>query len=147
MHVLLIGGYKPLIKPLKQGLEEEGFTVEVASDGREEKSPVPAAGYDAIVLDLMCPREAGLCLLQNWRRAGLKSRVLVLAAPGSIHDQIPALDSGADDWLTKPFELDELLTRLRALFSRTDPVTNPSAATARNSRRQPLPARRAVGSP
>jgi DNA-binding response OmpR family regulator len=116
MHVLLLGGHKPMLKPLKQGLEEEGFTVEVASDGREENSTVPPAGCDAIVLDLTGPREAGLSLLRGWRRAGLKTRVLVLSAPGSSDDKIRHLDAGADDWLTKPFGLEDFFARLRALF-------------------------------
>jgi two-component system OmpR family response regulator len=118
MRVLLIGGYKPLLKPLKQGLEEAGFTVEVACDSREGNSKVPTAVYDAIVLDLMCPREAGLRLLRSWRRAGLKTHVLVLSAPGRIDDKLLSLEPDADDWLTKPFELEDLLARLWTCFAR-----------------------------
>jgi DNA-binding response OmpR family regulator len=118
MRVLLIGTHKLLAKALKQGLEEEGFTVDVPHHGDNESDKVPAAGYDAIVLDLLRPGPAGLSGLQRWRRAGLLLPVLVLSAPPGIHDLAPGLDSGVDDWLTKPFALEELFDRVRALVSR-----------------------------
>lgn len=113
MHVLLLSRYRPLIKPLARGLEEEGFRVEVADGG----GAVYPGGFDAILLDLF-PEQAGLALLRGWRRAGLKTPVLVLTVPGSIDQLLPVLDAGADDWLGKPFELDELFARLRALARR-----------------------------
>ena len=118
MRVLLIEDHKPLVRALKQGLEEEGFAVDTALDGEEGNFKARTAEYDAIILDLMLPKEDGLSLLQRWRRAGMTTHVLVLTARGSIEDKVRGLDSGADDYLTKPFELEELLARLRALIRR-----------------------------
>jgi DNA-binding response OmpR family regulator len=114
MRVLLFSRYRPLVKPLARGLEEEGFRVDVADGGDGATSGLRTAAYDAIVLDLF-PPEAGLALLRDWRGAGLKTPVLVLTAPGSTEELLPVLDAGADDWLSKPFALDDLFARLRAL--------------------------------
>jgi DNA-binding response OmpR family regulator len=123
--VLLIEDHKPLVRALKQGLEEEGFAVDVAYDGEEGGYKAETAEYDVIILDIMLPKEDGLSLLQRWRKAGMKSHVLVLTARGGIEDKVRGLDLGADDYLTKPFELEELLARLRALVRRGHQVKNP----------------------
>ena len=125
MRVLLVEDHKPLVRALKQGLEEEGFAVDTASDGPEGDYKARTAEYDVIILDLMLPKEDGLSLLQRWRRKGLKTHVLVLTARGSIEDKVRGLDLGADDYLTKPFELEELLARLRALVRRGYQVKDP----------------------
>src|SRR5712692_8258770 len=125
MRVLLIEDHKPLVRALKQGLEEEGFAVDVAYDGEEGGYKAQTANYDVIVLDLMLPKEDGLSLLQRWRRTGLKTHVLLLTARSSIEDKVRGLDLGADDYLTKPFELEELLARMRALVRRTHQVKDP----------------------
>ncbi len=125
MRVLLIEDHKPLVRALKQGLEEEGFAVDVAYDGEEGAYKAQCANYDVIVLDLMLPKEDGLSLLQRWRRAGLQSQILLLTARSSIEDKVRGLDLGADDYLTKPFELDELLARMRALVRRGHHVKDP----------------------
>ena len=125
MRVLLIEDHKPLVRALKQGLEEEGFAVDTAGDGPEGDYKARTAEYDVIILDLMLPKEDGLSLLQRWRRNGLKTHVLVLTARGSIEDKVRGLDLGADDYLTKPFELEELLARLRALIRRGHQVKDP----------------------
>jgi DNA-binding response OmpR family regulator len=122
VRVLLVSGYKPLIKALKQGLEEEGFAVDVSSGGPGGSGEVPAAEYAAIVLDLMRPTEEGLSLLQRWRRGGLRTAVLALTAPSGGDDRARSLAAGADDWLAKPFALGELLARLRGLVRRPPPV-------------------------
>ena len=113
MRVLLISGYRVLLKALKRGLQEEGFTVDVASDDREADNTIRTGFYDLVVLDLGHPRDASLTLLG--RRAGLKTPVLVLTAPDGIDDPPSGLHSVGVAWLTKPFELEELLTRVRAL--------------------------------
>jgi DNA-binding response OmpR family regulator len=123
--VLLIEDHKPLVRALKQGLEEEGFAVDVAYDGEEGSYKAHSADYDLIILDLMLPKEDGLSLLQRWRQEGLKTHVLVLTARGSIEDKVRGLDMGADDYLTKPFELEELLARLRALVRRGHQIKDP----------------------
>jgi DNA-binding response OmpR family regulator len=125
VRVLLVEDHKPLVRALKRGLEEEGFAVDVAYDGEEGGYKAQTAEYDVIILDLMLPGADGLSLLQKWRRDGLKTHVLVLTARSGIDDKVRGLDSGADDYLTKPFELDELLARLRALVRRTHQVKDP----------------------
>src|SRR6266851_5082455 len=125
MRVLLIEDHKPLLRALRQGLEEEGFAVDAAADGEEGDFKGRTSEYDVIILDLMLPKVDGLTLLQNWRRAGIKTHVLVLTARGSIDDKVKGLDLGADDYLTKPFELNELIARLRALIRRRHQVKDP----------------------
>jgi DNA-binding response OmpR family regulator len=125
VRVLLIEDHKPLVRALRKGLEEEGFAVDTALDGEEGAYKAQTADYDVIILDLMLPKEDGLSLLQRWRRAGLKSHVLVLTARSSIDDKVRGLNLGADDYLTKPFELEELLARLRALVRRGHQIKDP----------------------
>ena len=124
-RVLLVEDHKPMVRALKQGLEEEGFAVDVAYDGEEGNFKAQTANYDVIVLDLMLPKEDGLSLLQRWRRAGMNTHVLVLTARNSIDDKVKGLDSGADDYLAKPFQLEELLARLRALIRRGHQAKDP----------------------
>jgi len=125
VRVLLIEDHKPLVRALRRGLEEEGFAVDTALDGEEGAYKAQTADYDVIILDLMLPKEDGLSLLQRWRRAGMKSHVLVLTARSGIDDKVRGLNLGADDYLTKPFELEELLARLRALVRRGHQVKDP----------------------
>jgi DNA-binding response OmpR family regulator len=125
MRLLLIEDHKPLVRALRQGLEEEGFAVDVAYDGQEGDYKARSASYDVIILDLMLPKEDGLSLLTRWRRDGIKTHVLILTARGGVDDKVRGLDIGADDYLTKPFELEELLARLRALIRRTHQVKDP----------------------
>ena len=125
MRVLLIEDHKPLVRALRQGLEEEGFAVDTACDGEEGDFKARSAEYDAVILDLMLPKVDGLTLLQRWRHDGLKTHVLVLTARGGIDDKVRGLDLGADDYLAKPFELEELFARLRALIRRGHQVKDP----------------------
>jgi DNA-binding response OmpR family regulator len=125
MRVLLIEDHKPLVRALRQGLEEEGFAVDIASDGQEGDYKARTAEYDVIILDIMLPKEDGLSLLQRWRKDDLSSHVLVLTARGGMEDKVKGLDLGADDYMTKPFELEELLARLRALIRRGHQVKSP----------------------
>src|SRR6516165_7789112 len=125
VRVLLVEDHRPLVRALKQGLEEEGFAVDVAYDGEEGAYKARTADYDIIILDIMIPKEDGLSLLQRWRQAGLKTHVLMLTARGSIEDKVRGLNLGADDYLTKPFELEELLARLRALVRRGHQIKDP----------------------
>src|SRR3984957_12143124 len=125
MRVLLIEDHKPLVRALKQGLEEEGFAVDVAYDGEEGDFKAGSASYDVIILDLMLPKADGLSLLQRWRKSGLTTHVLVLTARDRIEDKVRGLNLGPDDYLTKPFQLEELLARLRALIRRRHQAKDP----------------------
>jgi DNA-binding response OmpR family regulator len=125
VRVLLIEDHRPLVRALKQGLEEEGFAIDAAYDGEEGDFKARSASYDAIILDLMLPKADGLSLLQRWRHDGLTTHVLVLTARDRMEDKVRGLDLGADDYLTKPFELEELLARLRALVRRGHQVKTP----------------------
>lgn len=125
MRVLLIEDHKPMSRTLKRGLEEEGFAVDTAEDGEEGDYKARTAEYDVIVLDLMLPKRDGLSLLKEWRKGGMKTHVLVLTARDTVEDKVNGLDLGADDYLTKPFQLQELTARLRALIRRGHQIKDP----------------------
>jgi DNA-binding response OmpR family regulator len=125
MKVLLVEDHKPLARAVKQGLEEDGFAVDLAFDGEEGHYKATTASYDVIVLDLMLPKVDGLSLLQRWRKAGMETHVLVLTARGAVEEKVRGLDLGADDYMAKPFELDELLARVRALVRRGHSTKDP----------------------
>ena len=125
MRVLLVEDHKPLVRALKQALEEEGFAVDVGQDGEEGDYKARTADYDIIILDIMLPKLDGLSVLQRWRHDGLKTHVLILTARGTMEDKVRGLDIGADDYLAKPFELEELLARIRALVRRGHEVKDP----------------------
>jgi DNA-binding response OmpR family regulator len=125
VRVLLVEDHKPLSRSLKRGLEEEGFAVDLAENGEEADFKARSANYDCIVLDLMLPKKDGLTLLKEWRKGGVETHVLVLTAKDALHDKVKGLDIGADDYLTKPFQLEELMARLRALIRRTHQVKDP----------------------
>ena len=125
MRVLLVEDHKPLSKALKRGLEEESFAVDIAEDGEEADFKARGATYDVIILDLMLPKIDGLTLLKQWRKDDIKTHILLLTAKDTIEDKVKGLDLGADDYLTKPFQLEELLARLRALVRRSHQVKDP----------------------
>src|ERR1700682_2804687 len=125
VRLLLVEDHKPLSRALKRGLEEEGFAVDLAEDGEEADYKARAASYDVIVLDLMLPKKDGVTLLKEWRRDGVKTHVLCLTAKDTTEDKVKGLDLGADDYLTKPFKLEELLARLRALVRRRHQIKDP----------------------
>ncbi len=125
VRILLVEDNRALSRSLTQGLEEEGYAVDVAYDGDEACFKAESTDYDVIVLDLMLPKVDGLSLLKRWREKGIATHVLVLTARGTLEDKVKGLDLGADDYLTKPFELDELLARLRALIRRSHQVKAP----------------------
>jgi two-component system, OmpR family, response regulator len=118
MRILLVEDEPDLAATLGKTLAESGFSVDVAADGEEALWQAEATGYDVIVLDLMIPIVDGWEVLKRIRARGNRSPVLVLTARDATVDKVRALDSGADDYLTKPFTLDELLARIRALIRR-----------------------------
>jgi two-component system OmpR family response regulator len=115
MRVLLLGGYRPLVKALKKGLEDEGISVDVSVPDPYEPAPAPAAEHDAVVLDLPRPEAIGLGQLRHWRQSGLTAPVLVLTAEHDVRGARRDLRDAADAWLGKPFDLEEFLSTLRAL--------------------------------
>ncbi len=125
MRILLTEDDRPLSNSLRRGLEEDGYAVDVAFDGEEAGVKAENTEYDAIVLDLMLPKEDGFSLLRRWRTRGVASHILVLTARGGLEDKVRGLDLGADDYMTKPFDLEELLARLRALVRRGHHVKSP----------------------
>lgn len=118
MRVLLVEDQLPLVKAYRQGLEEEGFAVDVATDGEEADVKCRSTAYDVILLDIMLPKVDGLTLLKRWRAAGINTHVLMLTARAGLQDKVAGLDTGADDYLPKPFDMDELFARVRALIRR-----------------------------
>ncbi|MDA3913878.1 response regulator transcription factor [Oleiagrimonas sp.] len=118
MKLLLVEDSERLRETVRRGLEAEGFTVDTAVDGIEGRSFLETYEYDLMVLDLMLPRMDGLALLRVMPSAAVQPRVLVLSARDQVQDRVTALDSGADDYLVKPFAFDELLARLHALARR-----------------------------
>jgi DNA-binding response OmpR family regulator len=125
VRILLVEDNRTLSRSLSQGLEEEGYAVDVALDGEEAAFKAETTSYDAIILDLMLPKQDGFSLIKRWRGKKIDTHILVLTARGAIDDKVRGLDFGADDYLTKPFDLDELLARLRALVRRSHQVKSP----------------------
>jgi two-component system OmpR family response regulator len=121
MRVLVVEDEVKMAGLLRRGLEEEGYGVDVASDGREAEWMGLENPYDAVVLDVMLPDTDGLDVCRKLREAGCWSPVLVLTARDAVPDRVAGLDAGADDYLTKPFSFAELLARLRALIRRGEP--------------------------
>jgi two-component system OmpR family response regulator len=120
MRLLVVEDNDKLRESLKQGLEQEGWAVDTAPDGAETRVLIDTVGegYDAVVLDRMLPDTDGIELCRSLRRAGWRTPVLVLTARDGVKDRVEGLDSGADDYLVKPFSFDELTARLRALVRR-----------------------------
>jgi len=118
MRILLVEDEPDLAATLRKSLAESGFAVDVTADGEEALWLAEGTAYDVIVLDLMIPIVDGWEVMRRIRARGDRSPVLVLTARDATIDKVRALDSGADDYLTKPFTLDELLARIRALIRR-----------------------------
>ncbi len=118
MRILVVEDEPRLGRYLTRGLREETYAVDLAATLAEASELAAASTYDLAVLDLGLPDGSGLDLLREWRARGLGLPVLVLTARGSVEDKVRGLDLGADDYLAKPFELEELLARVRSLLRR-----------------------------
>jgi two-component system OmpR family response regulator len=119
MRVLIVEDESRLADRLAATFRESGYVVDIASDGEQGDFLVSTEQYDAVILDLGLPRIDGLTLLERWRAGGIDVPVLVLTARGSWSEKVRGIDGGADDYLTKPFQMAELLARLRALIRRS----------------------------
>lgn len=119
MRILVVEDESVLLLQLKTSLVDAGYVVDTADQGEEALYLGKTEPYDAVVLDLGLPNIDGISVLEKWRSAGHKMPVLVLTARGTWSDKVAGLDAGADDYLTKPFKMEELLARLRALIRRS----------------------------
>ncbi len=130
MRILLVDDEVELTDPLSRVLKREGYEVDIACDGATGGQLAAAHQYDLLILDWMLPQQSGLEICQRLRSQGDTTPVLFLTAKDTIDDRVQGLDAGADDYLIKPFELRELLARVRALLRR--PVTlEPATAPTR----------------
>jgi len=118
MRVLLVEDEPAAARMLAKGLREQAYAVDVAVDGDDASFRLATTDYDAVILDVMLPRKDGLAVARETRAAGSAVPILMLTARDAVLARIAGLDSGADDYLTKPFDFDELLARLRALIRR-----------------------------
>jgi DNA-binding response OmpR family regulator len=125
MRVLVVEDHPSLARSIADGLRDEGFAVDLTFDGDEAHALARAHRYDLIVLDIMLPGMDGLTLLGHLRRAKNNVPVLLLTARDAVDDRVKGLDAGADDYLIKPFEWNELLARCRALVRRGHDLRTP----------------------
>ena len=125
MRVLLVEDESALADQLATALDASGYAVDRAEDGKRAEFLGATERYDAVLLDLGLPSMDGLPLLRRWRDGGVTAPVLVLTARGTWHDKVLGIDSGADDYVSKPFQMEEVLARLRALIRRSSGQASP----------------------
>ena len=118
MRILVVEDSRRLAGIIKRGLLEEGYAVDNAYDGEEAEFMAESTPFDVIILDIMLPKKDGLAVCRDLRTKGVNTPILVLTAKDSVEDKVTGLDSGADDYLVKPFAFSELLARIRALLRR-----------------------------
>jgi len=121
-HILVVEDEEKIRVGLKDFLEFHGFVVDIAEDGLTANRIASQHRFDLILLDLMLPHISGSDLCAAWRRQGIITPIIMLTAKGQQQDKIDGLDLGADDYIVKPFSLEELLARIRAVLRRTDPA-------------------------
>jgi two-component system response regulator MprA len=123
-RILVVEDDPHLRQALRRALDLDGYDVEEASDGLTGLERIEGAEWDAVVLDMMMPHLSGLDVCRHLRERGNRTPILMLTARHETADRVAGLDAGADDYLVKPFALDELLARLRALIRRASPVND-----------------------
>lgn len=126
MRILVVEDEHRIANSIKQGLEQENYAVDVTYDGNQGYDLAATEDYDLIILDLMLPEKSGLEICRQLRQDNIQIPILLLTAKSQIHDKVIGLDSGADDYLTKPFAFEELLARIRALVRRPKQTMNPN---------------------
>ncbi len=125
MRILVVEDEKTLANLIKKGYEEEGFAVDVAYDGEDGLYLAQNNIYDCIVLDIMLPIIDGISILKKLREQNNSTPIIILTAKDAVQDKVLGLDSGSDDYLTKPFSFEELLSRTRAIVRRKYLVSTP----------------------
>lgn len=125
MRILVVEDEAILAEQLKGALTEAGYVVDVADNGRDGHFLGAEEPFDAVVLDLGLPVVDGITVLKRWRAAGRTMPILILTARDAWHEKVAGIDAGADDYLTKPFHMEELLARLRALIRRAAGQASP----------------------
>ncbi|MFH1382337.1 MAG: two-component system response regulator RppA [Chloroflexota bacterium] len=118
MRILVVEDERRLAAIVKRGLIEEGYSVDTVYDGEEAEYMAETTAYDLIVLDIMLPKKDGIAVCHDLRAKKVNTPVLMLTAKDTVEDRVKGLDSGADDYLVKPFAFSELLARVRALLRR-----------------------------
>ncbi|HEX7357904.1 MAG TPA: response regulator transcription factor [Ignavibacteriaceae bacterium] len=124
MRILVVEDEKKVASFVKKGLEEDYYSVDVALDGKEGSRLAFSDEYDLIIMDIMLPFKDGISILKDLRKEKITTPILMLTAKDDISDKVLGLDSGADDYLPKPFAFDELLARVRALLRRNNSEKN-----------------------
>jgi DNA-binding response OmpR family regulator len=132
MKILFVEDERSLQRTISKRLNEEGYCVEGCLDGELALEFIKSNEYDCILLDILLPKIDGLTVLREIRRAGIKTPTLLLTARDAIEDRVNGLDSGADDYLVKPFSLDELSARIRALLRRNSAMPDPNIISINN---------------
>lgn len=118
MRVLVVEDDQQLMQQVAEALATQGYVIDTATDGEQAHYMAAVESYDLVVLDLGLPQLDGLTLLKRWRTEDLRFPVLILTARASWHEKVSGMDAGADDYVTKPFHIQELLARVRALLRR-----------------------------
>lgn len=124
MRILVVEDQNKTSSFLKKGLNEVGYSVDIAETGSSAESFAASSEYDLVILDIMLPDQSGLDTARHLRRDGFKEPILMLTAMANTKDKVHGLDAGADDYLTKPFSFEELLARVRALLRRNSTKGN-----------------------
>jgi two-component system OmpR family response regulator len=126
VRVLVVEDERALRRQIEAALVEAGYAVDAAADGERADFLAQTEQYDAVLLDLGLPRVDGLTLLRRWREQGVAVPVIVLTARGSWNEKVQGIDSGADDYVSKPFRIEEVLARLRGLIRRASGQLTPT---------------------
>ncbi|MDD5495591.1 MAG: response regulator transcription factor [Candidatus Omnitrophica bacterium] len=123
MRILIIEDERKIADFIKRGLKEEGYAVDLAHDGEQGHFLAKTNNYDLILLDLMLPKIDGLSLCGQLKKEGVSSPIIMLTAKDTVKDKVVGLDTGADDYLTKPFAFEELLARIRVILRKKESGT------------------------
>jgi two-component system, OmpR family, response regulator len=132
MRILLVEDDSKIASFIIKGMKEAGYVVDHAADGNEGLALALTEPYDAAIIDIMLPKLDGLSLIEEIRRNNVSTPVIILSVKGSVEDRVKGLQTGSDDYLTKPFAFSELLARVQALIRRASGATEPTRVTLGN---------------